>query len=75
MPERRRAKSAVGLVRSAFRDDEEEIIVSDLGHMLEHDANMFTTLIVGNESTVSGKMGLLTPRGYRRKYDGTDTVK
>lgn len=68
--EYRSPQTVIGLVRNAFRDGEEEVIISDLEHMLNHDANMFTTLLVGNESTVIGKTGLLTPRGYRRKYDG-----
>ena len=61
-------ETLVALVRNAYRSGEETITVTDLGHLLEHPVDMFTLVIIGNRETRRLPDGLLTPRGYRRKY-------
>lgn len=64
----RSPETPVGLVKSAMREGE-VVIVSRLDQMLTHPIGMLTTILVGNSQTrlISGKM--VTPRGYRNKYD------
>ncbi|CAG7614614.1 Cobalt-factor III methyltransferase [Paenibacillus solanacearum] len=57
----------VGLVKSAYRD-REQVIVTTLGEMLEHDIGMLTTVIIGNSATFVYHGKIITPRGYQRKY-------
>ncbi|CAG7634045.1 precorrin-3B C(17)-methyltransferase [Paenibacillus allorhizosphaerae] len=57
----------VGLVKSAYRD-REQVIVTTLGKMLEHDIGMLTTVIIGNSATFVYHGKIITPRGYQRKY-------
>jgi precorrin-3B C17-methyltransferase len=57
----------VGIVRAATRLDE-SILLTDLGHMLEAEITMQTTVIVGNSFTYSWRGRMVTPRGYRDKY-------
>nr|WP_240762455.1 precorrin-3B C(17)-methyltransferase [Paenibacillus thalictri] len=57
----------VGLVKSAYRD-REQVILTTLGSMLEHDIGMLTTVIIGNSSTFAYHGKMITPRGYQRKY-------
>ncbi|EXX89715.1 cobalt-precorrin-3B C(17)-methyltransferase, partial [Paenibacillus darwinianus] len=57
----------VGLVKSAYRD-RQDITVTTLANMLEHDIGMLTTVIVGNSATFLYEGLIITPRGYQRKY-------
>ncbi|WDM26809.1 precorrin-3B C(17)-methyltransferase [Paenibacillus mucilaginosus] len=57
----------VGIVKSAYRD-RQEIEVTTLEAMLEHDIGMLTTVIIGNSTTVVYDGLMITPRGYQRKY-------
>ncbi|TSI06711.1 precorrin-3B C(17)-methyltransferase [Lysinibacillus sp. BW-2-10] len=57
----------VGLVKSAYRDSQ-NIVLTNLAEMLEHDIGMLTTVIVGNSSTFFYDNKIITPRGYQRKY-------
>jgi len=59
--------SPVGIVKSAFRE-REQVIVTTLAKMLEHDIGMLTTVIIGNSSTFVYDGKMITPRGYKRKY-------
>jgi precorrin-3B C17-methyltransferase len=54
-----------GVVRNAGREGEASRLTT-LGELRKEEADMFTTVIIGNASTVliGGKM--VTPRGYRR---------
>ncbi|KEO81809.1 precorrin-3B C(17)-methyltransferase [Tumebacillus flagellatus] len=63
----RSADTPVGLVKSAYRASQ-QVVLTTLGEMLEHEIGMLTTVIIGNRSTkvYDGKM--ITPRGYQRKY-------
>lgn len=64
LQEQRGGGTPAGIVRNAFREDE-ELILTDLAHLLEHPVDMFSTVVVGNSQTrVIGRY-LVTPRGYR----------
>lgn len=57
----------VGLVKSAYRD-REQVILTTLQDMLNHDIGMLTTVIIGNSTTMVYEGLMITPRGYQRKY-------
>lgn len=57
----------VGLVKSAYRE-REQVVITDLQHMLDHDIGMLTTVIIGNSATFLYDNKMITPRGYQRKY-------
>lgn len=57
----------VGLVKSAYRE-KQNVIMTTLSEMLEHDIGMLTTVIIGNSSTFFYDNKIITPRGYQRKY-------
>ncbi|PAQ16485.1 precorrin-3B C(17)-methyltransferase [Bacillaceae bacterium SAOS 7] len=57
----------VGLVKSAYRD-REQVILTTLADMLEHDIGMLTTVMIGNSTTFIYDNKMITPRGYQRKY-------
>ncbi len=59
----RSAETPVGIVRSAYREDE-RIKVTDLKDMLDHNIGMQTTVIIGNSHSFSWKHWIITPRGY-----------
>jgi cobalt-precorrin 5A hydrolase/precorrin-3B C17-methyltransferase len=58
----------VGIATNAYRQ-EQEVIVTDLEHMLDYEIGMNTTIIVGNSTTFTLDGWMATPRGYRTKYD------
>ncbi len=58
----------VGIATNAYRQ-EQEVIVTDLEHMLDYEIGMNTTIIVGNSTTFTLDGWMVTPRGYRTKYD------
>ncbi|MFC1906991.1 precorrin-3B C(17)-methyltransferase [Chloroflexota bacterium] len=58
----------VGMVTNAYRD-EQEVVVTDLDHMLDYKIGMITTIIIGNSTTFALDGWMLTPRGYQTKYD------
>jgi precorrin-3B C17-methyltransferase len=64
----------VAIVRNALRDDE-ATIVTTLGEIEEHEPaiDMHTTVIIGGSESRIWRMGndvkgIITPRGYHRKY-------
>ncbi|WP_413367728.1 precorrin-3B C(17)-methyltransferase [Lysinibacillus sp. 3P01SB] len=57
----------VGLVKSAYRESQ-NIVLTTLAEMLDHDIGMLTTVVVGNSSTFFYDNKIITPRGYQRKY-------
>lgn len=63
----RSPETPVGLVKSAYRD-REQVVVTNLKDMLNHEIGMLTTVIVGNSSTILHDGLMITPRGYQRKY-------
>jgi precorrin-3B C17-methyltransferase len=64
-----RAKhTPVGIVKAATRESE-KILVTDLTHMLDHEIDMQSTVIVGNSKTFTWGRWMVTPRGYSGKYE------
>lgn len=59
----RNAETPVGIVRAAMRENE-KVIITDLKHMLNHDIDMQTTVIIGNSTTFTWNNLIITPRGY-----------
>ncbi|PIE60329.1 MAG: precorrin-3B C(17)-methyltransferase [Desulfobulbus propionicus] len=57
----------VGLVQGASRDNE-SVILTTLGAMLEQEIGMQTTVIIGNSQTYTWRKKMITPRGYSHKY-------
>lgn len=54
----------VGIVKNAKRKDE-EVVVTDLENMLNHDIDMLTVVIIGNINTYIKDGKMITPRGYK----------
>lgn len=63
----RSPETPVGLVKSAYRE-RQDIVITNLKDMLNHDIGMLTTVIIGNSSTFLYDDKIITPRGYQRKY-------
>ncbi|MBF8983577.1 precorrin-3B C(17)-methyltransferase [Lutibacter sp. B2] len=57
-------KTVVGIVKNAKRTGE-QVVITDLEHMLEHEIDMLTVVIVGNEKTYEKDGKMITPRGYK----------
>lgn len=66
--EHRRPDTPVALVKSAYRE-REDIVLSTLKDMLEHKIGMLTTVLIGNSTTFTFEGLMVTPRGYRNKYE------
>ncbi|MBB6214593.1 precorrin-3B C17-methyltransferase [Anaerosolibacter carboniphilus] len=54
----------VGIVKNAKRQGEQAVI-TDLEHMLEHDIDMLTVVVIGNAHTYVKDGKMITPRGYQ----------
>lgn len=67
----RSPETPVGLVKSAYRE-RQEVVITNLAEMLNHDIGMLTTVIIGNSSTFLYDNKMITPRGYQRKYTLND---
>ena len=48
--------------------ENEEIVITNLKNMLEHDIDMQTTVIIGNSQTFAWDNLMITPRGYEKKF-------
>lgn len=64
----RKPTTPVGLVKSAFREGE-IVVRTTLDKMADQEIGMLTTLIIGNSQTYYFKDLMVTPRGYKGKYD------
>ncbi|KKL90797.1 hypothetical protein LCGC14_1901110, partial [marine sediment metagenome] len=64
----RAGETPVGIVTSAMREDE-EVVVTDLDQMLEHEIGMRSTVIIGNSKSFRRRDSIITPRGYEEKYE------
>ena len=60
-------EAPVGLVRNAYRGDE-DVRVLKLGEVKGDQLDMRTTAIIGNSETFIWRGFMITPRGYSRKY-------
>ncbi|MGA7677435.1 MAG: precorrin-3B C(17)-methyltransferase [Dehalococcoidia bacterium] len=58
----------VGIVTNAYRQ-KQEVVITDLEHMFDYEIDMNTTIIIGNSATFTLARWMVTPRGYRTKYD------
>jgi precorrin-3B C17-methyltransferase len=68
-------QTPVALVKSAYRE-REDIVLTTLEAMLDFPIGMLTTVLVGNGATFVFEGLMVTPRGYRNKYDlETGTVR
>lgn len=70
-----RPDTPVGIVRNAYRGEEESFTVTDLRSLHDDDSivDMHSMVIIGGEGTQLLKegedvRGIVTPRGYHRKY-------
>jgi precorrin-3B C17-methyltransferase len=61
-------KTPVGLVKSGWREGE-LVVKTTLDEMADQEIGMLTTILIGNSQTYYFKNIMLTPRGYRGKYD------
>lgn len=61
--EYRNPQTPVGIVRNAAREGE-EITVTSLDEMLNHEIDMFSVVIIGNSRSYSRAGNFITPRGY-----------
>jgi precorrin-3B C17-methyltransferase len=58
----------VGVVKSGWREGE-IVVRTTLDQMADQGIGMLTTIIIGNSQTYYFKDLMVTPRGYRKKYD------
>lgn len=62
----RKGGTPAGIVRNATREGEEAIVTDLNGVMSYYDKiDMLTIIIIGNSSTFTTPLGMITPRGYR----------
>lgn len=64
----RQPSTPVGLVKSAWREGE-TVVRTTLDKMADQEIGMLTTIIIGNSQTYYFKDLMVTPRGYKSKYD------
>lgn len=57
----------VALVKSAYRF-RQDVVQTDLDHMLDYEIGMLTTVLIGNSHTYLYEGYMVTPRGYHNKY-------
>jgi len=69
----RSPSTPVGIATNAYRQ-KQEVVITDLEHMLDYEIGMNTTIIVGNSATFTLDGWMVTPRGYRTKYDLSSEV-
>lgn len=65
--EHRNPKTPVGIVTAATRENE-KVELTTLADMLSCDISMQSTVIVGNSMTFEWQGFMITPRGYKDKY-------
>ncbi len=58
----------MGIVTAATRENE-KIVITTLDKMLDNEITMQSTLIIGNSQTYSWNDLMITPRGYKKKYE------
>lgn len=68
----RDAKTPVGIVRQAGREDQ-EVTYTTLAEFDAEQIDMFTMVIIGNSQTFTTRNRMITPRGYYREKADKDT--
>ncbi|HLG21747.1 MAG TPA: precorrin-3B C(17)-methyltransferase [Candidatus Manganitrophaceae bacterium] len=58
----------VGIVKSGLREGQ-KVVLTTLEKMLDFEIGMLTTILVGNAMTKTYRDKMITPRGYRKKYE------
>ncbi|PSW05970.1 precorrin-3B C(17)-methyltransferase [Photobacterium lipolyticum] len=69
----REPTTPVAVVNAAYRDDQ-QVSLSTLAHFTDLDFGMNAAVIVGNSSSFQYHDWIVTPRGYRNKYQLDDGV-
>ena len=64
----RKEETPVGIVTRAMRKNQ-MICLSTIARMAEEEIGMQSTVIIGNSTTFQSGSLMITPRGYRNKYD------
>lgn len=64
----RKPDNVVGIVTAATRENE-TIVLTTIDEMLKHPINMQSTVIIGNSNTFVWNDKMITPRGYKNKYE------
>lgn len=64
----REPSTPVAIVKGAYRESQ-RVVVTDLEHMCEHEVGMLTTILIGNTNSYHFDKFIVTPRGYKNKYD------
>ena len=64
----REKSTPVGVVKAATRSNE-EVHLTSLGDFAPETVDMQSTVIVGNSTSYCWENRMITPRGYRNKYD------
>lgn len=58
----------VGIIKSGHRVGQ-QVVLTVLSKMLDHEIGMLTTILIGNAATRVYRDKMITPRGYRGKYE------
>jgi precorrin-3B C17-methyltransferase len=64
----KRPDTPVGIVKSGHRSGQ-HVVITDLSGMLDFEIGMLTTILIGNAETRVYRDRMITPRGYRGKYE------
>jgi len=64
----KRPDTPVGIIKSGHRIGQ-QVTLTELSKMLDHEIGMLTTILIGNSATWFYRDKMITPRGYRGKYD------
>ncbi len=69
----RDGQTPVALVKSAYRK-RQQVVLSDLDSFLDYEIGMLTTVLIGSSNTFVFEGYMVTPRGYKNKYDASGEV-
>ncbi len=61
-------RTPVGIIKSGLREGQ-QVVLTNLEQMLNYEIGMLTTILIGNSNTFTYKDLMITPRGYRSKYE------
>lgn len=64
----RTPQTPVGIIKSCKRELE-NVVITTLADMLNHEIGMLTTIIIGNSNSFRFHDYIITPRGYTNKYN------
>ena len=60
----KKRETPVAIVKNAKREGQ-EVVLTTLSEMLNHDIDMLTMVIIGNSMTFIKNRKMITPRGYK----------